>query len=213
MVHYLRMKKRKHVNDELLEIPEPRLDEQRQDLEFVDVEQNLHVTVEDDKKWIIPDEGKKWVLATINGSWRRYKTIIKQKYYKPYDNDKERLLNRPKSIPEEQFKGFIEMVGSKHYKVYQHHLEEQLKSSYVTVAGRSFTDCVELASKLSGTFAVAARSKFRLEILKIVKEGIKVFLVPNKTKSFAQAYTDALEFKLNSPDGFENQTNFSLRES
>ncbi|KAK8930601.1 hypothetical protein KSP39_PZI016822 [Platanthera zijinensis] len=242
MVHYLRMKKRKHVNDELLEILEPRLDEQRQDLEFVDVEQNLHVAVEDDvnllqddsedlvpeeeeltnleedqhekslpgivkgketnsetekaieekncrgrtmmkeihsrkfehrvaimlneynqpigpdkavvnqfscflgtlaripslcridcadwrllktkekmwsyaqKKWIIPDEGKKWVLATINGSWRRYKTIIKQKFYKPYNNDKERLMNRPKSIPEEQFKGFIEMVGSKQYK-------------------------------------------------------------------------------------------------
>ncbi|KAK8916939.1 hypothetical protein KSP39_PZI022385 [Platanthera zijinensis] len=68
------------------------------------------------KKWIIPDEGKKWVLATINGSWRRYKTIIKQKFYKPYDNDKERLLNRPKGIPEEQFKRFIEMVGSKQYK-------------------------------------------------------------------------------------------------
>ncbi|KAK8937798.1 hypothetical protein KSP40_PGU011706 [Platanthera guangdongensis] len=68
------------------------------------------------KKWIIPDEGKKWVLATINGSWRRYKTIIKQKFYKPYDNEKERLLNRPKGIPEEQFKGFIEVIGSKQYK-------------------------------------------------------------------------------------------------
>ncbi|KAK8940955.1 hypothetical protein KSP39_PZI010628 [Platanthera zijinensis] len=252
MVHYLRMKKRKHVNDELLEILEPRLDEQRQDLEFVDVEQNLHVAVEDDvnllqddledlvpeeeeltnleedqhekslpgivkgketnsetekaateekncrgrtmmkeihsrkfehrvaimlneynqpigpdkavvnqfssflgtlaripslcridcanwrllktkekmwsyaqKKWIIPDEGKKWVLATINGSWRRYKTIIKQKFYKPYNNDKERLLNRPKSIPEEQFKGFIEMVGSKQYKDEMEKLQAQ----------------------------------------------------------------------------------------
>ncbi|KAK8943057.1 hypothetical protein KSP39_PZI009672 [Platanthera zijinensis] len=68
------------------------------------------------KKWIIPDEGKKWVFATINGSWRRYKTIIKQKFYNPYENDKERLLNRPKGIPEEQFKGNIEMVRSKQYK-------------------------------------------------------------------------------------------------
>ncbi|KAK8963631.1 hypothetical protein KSP40_PGU011081 [Platanthera guangdongensis] len=65
------------------------------------------------KKWIIPGEGKKWVLATINGSLQRYKTMIKQKFYKTYDNDKERHLNRPKCIPEEQFKGFIEMVGSK----------------------------------------------------------------------------------------------------
>ncbi|GAB2280833.1 hypothetical protein Dimus_015456 [Dionaea muscipula] len=178
--HYLRLKKRKHVNDELLDIHVPHVDEQHQEPEIAeDDEQDLNLEMEDDvnllpddcedlaleeedlnfeedrheesllstetgketnpeaeadctdrrlsktkekmwsyaqKKWIIPDEGKKWVLATINGSWRRHKTLIKKKYYKLYDNDKERLLNRPKGIPEEQFKGFIEMVGSKKYK-------------------------------------------------------------------------------------------------
>ncbi|KAK8916938.1 hypothetical protein KSP39_PZI022384 [Platanthera zijinensis] len=48
MVHYLRMKKRKHVNDDLLEIHEPHLDEQRQEPELADGEHDLHVVVEDD---------------------------------------------------------------------------------------------------------------------------------------------------------------------
>ncbi|KAK8916456.1 hypothetical protein KSP39_PZI022377 [Platanthera zijinensis] len=81
------------------------------------------------EKRIISDEGKKWVLTTINDSWQRYKTIIKQKFYKPYDNEKERLLNRPKDIPEEQFKRFIEMVGSKQYKLEE--ISEVVKSKKI----------------------------------------------------------------------------------
>ncbi|KAK8937323.1 hypothetical protein KSP39_PZI012832 [Platanthera zijinensis] len=42
------MKKRKPANEELLEILELHLDEQHQELEFADVEQNLHVDVEYD---------------------------------------------------------------------------------------------------------------------------------------------------------------------
>ncbi|KAK8944333.1 hypothetical protein KSP39_PZI008083 [Platanthera zijinensis] len=57
MVHYIRMKKRKHVNDELLEILEPHLDEQHQELEFADVEQNLHVAVEDDVN-LLPNDSE-----------------------------------------------------------------------------------------------------------------------------------------------------------
>lgn len=73
-------------------------------------------------------------------------------------------------------------------RAYQHHLEEHLKSNYVTVAGKSFTDCVELASRLAGTFSGAARYKFRLDILSIVKESIAFAFVdaPNKL-SFLEA--------------------------
>ncbi|KAK8954190.1 hypothetical protein KSP39_PZI001995 [Platanthera zijinensis] len=48
MVHYLRMKKRKHVNDDLLEMHEPHLNEQLQEPELAGGEQDLHVIVEDD---------------------------------------------------------------------------------------------------------------------------------------------------------------------
>ncbi|KAK8957991.1 hypothetical protein KSP39_PZI000606 [Platanthera zijinensis] len=153
MVHYLRMKKRKHVNDDLLEILQPCPDEQPQELEVANVEQNLHVVVEDDKKWIIPDDGKKWVLATINGSWRRYKMIIKQKFYKPYDNDKERLLNRPKGILEEQFKGYIEKVGSKQYKAEMEQMQAQQSENCSTndpfnvVMSKEHTSRVRLMGK------------------------------------------------------------------
>ncbi|GAB2285935.1 hypothetical protein Dimus_020366, partial [Dionaea muscipula] len=86
---------------------------------------------------------KKWVLATINGSWRRHKTLIKKKYYKPYDNDKERLLNRPKGIPEEQFKGFIEMVGSKKYKkIARSNKRCRKKQKNMHTTGRTSFACV-----------------------------------------------------------------------
>lgn len=89
-------------------------------------------------------------------------------------------------------------------RVYQHHLEEQLKSSYVTVTGKSFTDCVELASKLSGTFAGAARSKFRLDILKIVKEGISFAFVDAPSKlSFLEAGVLPFISKLAASDALE----------
>ncbi|KAL9249054.1 hypothetical protein AKJ16_DCAP02139 [Drosera capensis] len=54
-----------------------------------------------------------WVLAIINASWRRHKMTVKEKYYKPYSDDTDRLLNRPVGIPEDHFKGFL---NSKRYK-------------------------------------------------------------------------------------------------
>ncbi|GAB2285959.1 hypothetical protein Dimus_020385 [Dionaea muscipula] len=47
--HYLRSKKRKHVNDELLDIHVPHVDEQHQEPEIVeDDEQDLNLEMEDD---------------------------------------------------------------------------------------------------------------------------------------------------------------------
>ncbi|GAB2272860.1 hypothetical protein Dimus_007678 [Dionaea muscipula] len=47
--HYLRLKKRKHVNDELLDIHVPHVDEQHQEPEIAeDDEQDLNLEMEDD---------------------------------------------------------------------------------------------------------------------------------------------------------------------
>ncbi|KAH0465235.1 hypothetical protein IEQ34_005338 [Dendrobium chrysotoxum] len=86
-------------------------------------------------------------------------------------------------------------------RAYQRHMEEQLKSNYVTVTGKSFTDCVELAKRLSGTFSGVARSKFRLDILKIVKDGISyAFVDAPKQLSFLEAAVIPFVSKLAASD-------------
>ncbi|KAJ1383193.1 hypothetical protein SESBI_43605 [Sesbania bispinosa] len=59
------------------------------------------------EKYIIPDIGKKAVFARINDAWRRYKNFIKRKYFLNYPSLKERLKNRPKSIPENHFRALM----------------------------------------------------------------------------------------------------------
>lgn len=50
---------------------------------------------------------------------------------------------------------------------------------------KSFQECKDLATRLSGTFVGAARSKHRADILKIVKDGIEfAFLDSPKQLSF-----------------------------
>lgn len=46
------------------------------------------------------------------------------------------------------------------------------KSDDDSMASKSFQECKDLAARLSGTFVGAARNKHRLDILKIVKDGI-----------------------------------------
>lgn len=41
-----------------------------------------------------------------------------------------------------------------------------------SLASKSYSDCKDLATRLSGTFMGAARKKHKLEIIKIVKAGI-----------------------------------------
>ncbi|GAB2266645.1 hypothetical protein Dimus_001639 [Dionaea muscipula] len=54
--HYLRLKKRKHVNDELLDIHVPHVDEQHQEPEIAeDDEQDLNLEMEDDVN-LLPDD-------------------------------------------------------------------------------------------------------------------------------------------------------------
>lgn len=44
-----------------------------------------------------------WVYKTPNASWRVYKSRMKKNYTR-YENDEQRLQNRPDQIPLEDFK-------------------------------------------------------------------------------------------------------------
>ncbi|KAF6135507.1 hypothetical protein GIB67_015360 [Kingdonia uniflora] len=62
-------------------------------------------------------------------------------------------------------------------KAYQRHVVELSKSDDEFVVGKSFQNLKDLASRLSGTFMGAARSKHRSDILKVVKDGISFAFV------------------------------------
>ncbi|XP_065877304.1 uncharacterized protein [Euphorbia lathyris] len=64
-------------------------------------------------KYIIPEEGKPWVMRTIRDAWRVYKSRIKEKHYSLYDNDEERIQHKPKDIPLEEFKTLLQYWADK----------------------------------------------------------------------------------------------------
>ncbi|XP_057436928.1 uncharacterized protein LOC130729257 isoform X3 [Lotus japonicus] len=55
-------------------------------------------------KYIIPEKGRRAVFSRINDAWRRYKCCTKRNYFLKYSSMKERLKNRPTTIPEAHFK-------------------------------------------------------------------------------------------------------------
>ncbi|GER38827.1 plant transposase, partial [Striga asiatica] len=59
------------------------------------------------KKFIISDEGKEYVLSSIGALWRAHKSRIKKKHYFQYDNDEDRWDGRPESISDTQFKDLL----------------------------------------------------------------------------------------------------------
>ncbi|KAL8099677.1 hypothetical protein AgCh_032080 [Apium graveolens] len=92
-------------------------------------------------KYIIPEEGKGWVLRTMDELWRIHKSRVKAIYYTKYSTDVERLQNRPASIPLEKFKVLLEYWGDEdvHIKAVTN-AENWKKVTDVHNAGRtSFT--------------------------------------------------------------------------
>ncbi|WOH08469.1 hypothetical protein DCAR_0727910 [Daucus carota subsp. sativus] len=67
------------------------------------------------QKYIIPEEGKDWIMKTIDESWRVYKSRFKAQYYTKYDTDEDRLKNRPQHISLEQFKSLIAYWGDEFF--------------------------------------------------------------------------------------------------
>ncbi|KAL8121437.1 hypothetical protein AgCh_018240 [Apium graveolens] len=54
-------------------------------------------------KYIIPEEGKNWVLKMLDDNWRVYKSRVKSRCFKKFDNDRDRIKSKPANIPLEQF--------------------------------------------------------------------------------------------------------------
>lgn len=53
------------------------------------------------------------MLRTLRDAWKVFKSRIKKKHYRKYDNDVERLKNKPSDIPLDEFKVLIKYWGSK----------------------------------------------------------------------------------------------------
>lgn len=68
-------------------------------------------------KYIVPVEGKDWVLKTIRDAWRVHKCRIKKKHYYRWKNDKERWKHRPKQIPDNEFLKLLVMWKNKNEQV------------------------------------------------------------------------------------------------
>nr|XP_025650800.1 uncharacterized protein LOC112746897 isoform X1 [Arachis hypogaea] len=58
-------------------------------------------------KFILPKEGKEWVMTGVQEAWKGYKTRIKGKHFEIYNNIEVILKNRPLDIPEVQFRKLI----------------------------------------------------------------------------------------------------------
>ncbi|PKA54936.1 hypothetical protein AXF42_Ash000772 [Apostasia shenzhenica] len=73
-------------------------------------------------------------------------------------------------------------------RAFKRHAGDPSNGNVDDMARKCFTDCLDLACRLSGTFSGAARNIYRLDILKIVKDGISFAFVdaPNQL-SFLEA--------------------------
>ncbi|KAH9786138.1 Sister-chromatid cohesion protein 3 [Citrus sinensis] len=86
-------------------------------------------------------------------------------------------------------------------RAYQRHAVEISRSDDKSLTEKSFVECKELSSRLSGTYVGAARNKHRSDILKTVKEGIDyAFLDAPKQLSFLECAVLHFVSKLPTPD-------------
>ncbi|KAK6777826.1 hypothetical protein RDI58_024544 [Solanum bulbocastanum] len=59
-------------------------------------------------KFLIPVEGKKWVMTSLRDAWRRHKQKIKERFFDKNSSVEDMLAKRPDDMPEEQFRQLIE---------------------------------------------------------------------------------------------------------
>ncbi|XP_074347040.1 uncharacterized protein LOC141685860 [Apium graveolens] len=62
-------------------------------------------------KYVIPDEGRKWVYTTLSNAWKLHKARVKKAHYTKYNTDEDRLDNRPNRVPLEDFKILLKYWG------------------------------------------------------------------------------------------------------
>ncbi|XP_049364749.1 uncharacterized protein LOC125829584 [Solanum verrucosum] len=58
-------------------------------------------------KFLIPVEGKKWVMTGLRDAWRRHKQKIKEKFFDKNSTLEDMLAKRPDGIPDNQFRQLI----------------------------------------------------------------------------------------------------------
>ncbi|KAL4393717.1 hypothetical protein AHAS_Ahas02G0079900 [Arachis hypogaea] len=69
----------------------------------------------EDSNFILPKEGKEWVMTGVREVWKGYKTRIKGKHFEIYNNIENMLKNRPLDIPEA-----LSRLNSENRKKQQH---------------------------------------------------------------------------------------------
>ena len=69
------------------------------------------------QKYIVPPEGKKWVMETTNDSWRAYKSCKKKKYYLAYNTDELRWQHCPKTLSRDTFTQLLAYWGNEKIQV------------------------------------------------------------------------------------------------
>ncbi|WMV24979.1 hypothetical protein MTR67_018364 [Solanum verrucosum] len=61
-------------------------------------------------KFLIPVEGKKWVMTGLHDAWRRHKQKIKENFFDKNNTLEDMLAKRPDGIPDNQFRQLIEYL-------------------------------------------------------------------------------------------------------
>ncbi|WCJ37370.1 hypothetical protein M5689_018515 [Euphorbia peplus] len=69
------------------------------------------------EKYIVPEEGKYWVMKTMKDAWKLYKCHTKALHYTCYATDEERIQNRPDDIPLEEFKVLLKYWSNEKVQV------------------------------------------------------------------------------------------------
>ncbi|GAB2278329.1 hypothetical protein Dimus_013013 [Dionaea muscipula] len=70
----------------------------------------------ENKRWVVPNGAKKWVLQTIGVLWRNFKGRLKRDHYTPYETTKMRWKNRPEDVSDEDFKFLLKKWKDPKYK-------------------------------------------------------------------------------------------------
>ncbi|XP_021734998.1 uncharacterized protein LOC110701680 isoform X4 [Chenopodium quinoa] len=59
------------------------------------------------EKYLVPEEGRKWVMETVNYAWRMHKCRTKKKHFYAFDTDEQRMIERLKTMPKTHFEDLL----------------------------------------------------------------------------------------------------------
>ncbi|KAL2935256.1 RNA polymerase-binding transcription factor DksA [Bienertia sinuspersici] len=68
------------------------------------------------EKYLVPTEGRKWAMETMDDQWRAYKRRMKSLHYYAYETNAERLKSCPKTMPKNHFRALLNYWNSEPVK-------------------------------------------------------------------------------------------------